>query len=122
MRYDDQDALSLRMARMLDHASLTEAQQQGLADARGRALQLVGREGLLGRVGRLLVESLRPALGVALSLVLVLAVTFTGDRLGEQRWGERARQVDSALLVDDLPIDAYLDDGFRAWIAAGLNS
>jgi hypothetical protein len=47
--------------------------------------------------------------------VLVLAVT------GIYTWQEKRRvaelvEIDSQLLTDDLPIDAYLDRGFQNWL------
>ncbi|MEC5399404.1 DUF3619 family protein [Uliginosibacterium sp. H1] len=53
--------------------------------------------------------------GLALSLALLVAVAGTDYWMGLERNTEMA-EVDSQLLVDDLPIDAYLDKGFDAWL------
>ncbi|QID17306.1 DUF3619 family protein [Nitrogeniibacter mangrovi] len=55
---------------------------------------------------------LRPALGAA----LVLAVFAAGGYLNGEHTMARRGEVEMALLADDLPIDAYLDQGFRAWL------
>ncbi len=52
--------------------------------------------------------------GLSLLALVVIAV-------GAQCWGQSQRlaeieEVDSALLSDDLPIDAYLDRGFDTWL------
>lgn len=52
----------------------------------------------------------------ALLALLVLASFVAGEwRMSSQQLDERMR-IDTALLSDDLPIDAYLDPGFRAWL------
>ena len=40
--------------------------------------------------------------------------------LGEMQRMAELEEVDSALLSDDLPIDAYLDQGFDAWVQNDL--
>ncbi|MCP5294149.1 MAG: DUF3619 family protein [Zoogloeaceae bacterium] len=58
----------------------------------------------------------------ALALMLLGAVVAGADRWkGEQQLRE-AIAVDAALLGDDLPIDAYLDPGFRTWLAEDAHS
>ena len=52
----------------------------------------------------------------ALALVLVLGVLFAGDYAGTAHRVAVQGEVETALLADDLPIDAYLDQGFRAWL------
>ena len=43
-------------------------------------------------------------------------VTWTEAQ--RQQWGRVCRVlIDSALLADDLPINAYLDKGFQAWLS-----
>ena len=53
---------------------------------------------------------------VALSLALLLA-----GAAGVYNWQQSQRiaeieEIDSQLLTDDLPIDAYLDRGFQNWL------
>lgn len=52
----------------------------------------------------------------AAAAVLVLAVLFAGDYVNTARTQTVQGEVETALLADDLPIDAYLDQGFRAWL------
>lgn len=47
--------------------------------------------------------------------VLTLSVAGLGHWNALQQAAEN-EEVDSALLADDLPIDAYLDTGFDAWL------
>jgi len=52
----------------------------------------------------------------ALTAMLVLAVFAAGDYFNRQHTLAQRSEVETALLADDLPIDAYLDQGFRAWL------
>ena len=56
--------------------------------------------------------ALRPALTAA----LVLGLFMVGDYVKSERTLLAQREVETALLADDLPIDAYLDQGFRSWL------
>lgn len=56
---------------------------------------------------------LKPAL-IALALAFSLGLTFFYLE-GQQEIGEMAA-LDSALLTDDLPPEAFTDPGFRAWL------
>ena len=68
--------------------------------------------GLVGRFGGLGGLSLRLLLPVAL---LGAALTAIYGWQQNQKVAEFA-DIDSQLLADDLPIDAYLDKGFDAWL------
>lgn len=57
-------------------------------------------------------ENLRSILAV--TALIALAVTAHQHRHDER--SDEAIDIDSALLTDDLPIDAYLDRGFGAWL------
>lgn len=94
-------------------ARLRAARELALARHRPQAsgeLALVGQAS--GRLGG--------ARGLALRVVLpvlVLAVAFATTYAWQQR--QRAAEVeelDAMLLSGDLPIDAYLDQGFAAWL------
>lgn len=50
---------------------------------------------------------------VTLTAVVVLAAA---DTLRDNVLSSELEEVDSALLSDDLPIDAYLDHGFDRWL------
>ncbi|MCB1939178.1 MAG: DUF3619 family protein [Rhodocyclaceae bacterium] len=66
--------------------------------------------------------ALLPALRPALTAALVLAVFLAGDYVNSERTLARQGEVETALLADDLPIDAYLDQGFRAWLQSDSRS
>lgn len=58
-------------------------------------------------------DKLQPLL-VASLLVLAL---LGGNQLMSQQRLEDLEDIDSALLSDELPIGAYLDNGFQSWLA-----
>lgn len=66
----------------------------------------------------MLTDMLRPAL----TAVLVVAVFAAGDYFNKQHTLAQRSEVETALLADDLPIDAYLDQGFRAWLQSESRS
>ena len=58
--------------------------------------------------------------GVSFRLLLPLAV-LVGGLLAINGWQQNLRvaeveEIDALLLTDDLPLDAYLDKGFEAWL------
>lgn len=57
-------------------------------------------------------EKLRP---FALATVLVLALA-SGNYAMDLLQISELEEIDSALLADDLPINAYLDNGFDSWL------
>lgn len=69
-------------------------------------------DNVVGRFGGLGGFSLRLLLPVAL-LVVGLAAIYGWQR--DQRASD-IEEIDALLLADDLPIDAYLDRGFEAWL------
>ena len=52
---------------------------------------------------------------LATSLVLLLCVVFSAFWVADQRVSELG-SIDSALLADDLPVAAFTDKGFDAWL------
>lgn len=91
---------------------------------RARNDALAARPG--ARLGPEVALRLRLGLGRGLrtmaTVVLVLALFGAG-----QVWRESVRMsvdqdIDAALLIDDLPIDAYLDPEFKAWVLRELQS
>jgi hypothetical protein len=94
-------------------ARLRAARERALAHHRpepAAGLALAGNT--VGRVGGARGLSLRVLLPLA-----VLAVAFATTFAWQQR--QRAAEVeelDAQLLSSDLPIDAYLDQGFAAWL------
>jgi Protein of unknown function (DUF3619) len=94
-------------------ARLRAARELALAKRKAEpASGLAWTGGLLGRLGGLSGLSLRLLLPVAL---LGVALTAIYGWQQNQKVAEFA-DIDSQLLADDLPIDAYLDKGFDAWL------
>ena len=91
-----------------------------LAAARQRALacqrQTVGQS-MLATVGGFVQSHLdNPRLKQAAgALVLLLCVASSAYWIADQRVAELG-ELDSALLADDLPISAFTDKGFDAWL------
>jgi hypothetical protein len=92
-----------------------------LRAARERALErrkveaepaLAWADNVVGRFGGYGGFALRLLLPMALA-VACLAGIYVWDR--NQRVAE-TEEIDAMLLTDDLPIDAYLDKGFEAWL------
>jgi hypothetical protein len=69
----------------------------------------VGSGGALGGFGRFALRVLLP------TLLLVAGLVSIYNWQQEQRAAD-VEELDSRLLTDDLPIDAYLDRGFEAWL------
>lgn len=94
-------------------ARLRAAREQALARHRPEpAAGLALASNVMGRIGGARGLSLR----VLLPLV-VLAIAFATTYAWQQK--QRAAEVeelDAQLLSSDLPIDAYLDQGFAAWL------
>jgi hypothetical protein len=95
---------------------------QRLRTAREGALrrQLVSRPvtGLAWADG--LIGSFGGYTGFSFRLVLPMAV-LVGGLLAINGWQQNQRvaeveEIDAMLLTDDLPLDAYLDKGFEAWL------
>lgn len=94
-------------------AQLRAAREQALAQHRPGSEGEVALAGAaLGRLGGVRVLLLRVALP-ALILGIAFATTFVWQQ--QQRAAE-IEELDALLLSSDLPIDAYLDQGFTAWL------
>jgi hypothetical protein len=96
---------------------LRAAREQALASQRAElsepAFALTAPGGLIGpRSGGLWLTSLR-----ALAAAGLLAVgLFSVYSWQQSHQIAELEEVDAQLLADDLPIDAYLDQGFNAWL------
>jgi hypothetical protein len=76
------------------------------------AVGLAWADGLIGSFGGVT--------GFSFRLVLPMAV-LVGGLLAINGWQQNQRvaeveEIDALLLTDDLPLDAYLDKGFEAWL------
>jgi len=105
----------------LNRAPLGAAVAQRLRAARERALArqkteaapaLAWADNVLGRFGGIGGLSLRLLLPLA-ALLLGLAAIYNSQ---QNRLVAELEEIDAQLLTDDLPIDAYLDKGFEAWL------
>lgn len=94
-------------------ARLRAARTRALAAQRPeRTSVLAWADNVLGRaggIGGLSLRLLLPAAFVALSVAAIYSWQ-QNQRLAE------VEEIDAELLTDDLPIDAYLDRGFEAWL------
>lgn len=99
-----------------------------LRDARVGALALQRQESAWALVSPGLGMALRLRLGVApvlrsvVAVALVLAVFAAGQQWTSASGVGAHDDIDAALLIDDLPIDAYLDRDFKAWVFRELRS
>ena len=92
---------------------LRAARERALACQRAENAPAVAwADNVIGRFGGIGGLSLRLLLPVALLVAGLVAVYSwqQGQRAAE------AEEIDALLLTDDLPIDAYLDKGFEAWL------
>lgn len=90
-----------------------------LHKARQKALdrQKVAVRGLsLAGIGNLFSDYIAPRGRSALAMLLIIVAVAGSGFLGELQRTAEMEELDSALLADDLPIDAYLDRGFDAWV------
>lgn len=87
--------------------------------ARQRALSRVpvhaSRLGLAG-FGHVSLSGLWPAVRSAVALVMLAAGVAGTSYWDAQAQATETVDVDTALLADDLPINAYLDRGFNEWL------
>jgi hypothetical protein len=102
------DRVGASVAQQLRAARLRALEQQKAE----RASAYGWNGGLLVRAGGLSGLSLRLLLPIAL-LGVALSAIYGWQQ--NQKVAEYA-DIDSQLLADDLPIDAYLDKGFDAWL------
>ena len=90
-----------------------------LHEARQKALsrQKVAVRGLsLAGFGQMITERVLPRGKTTIAMIAVILAALGSVLLGQLQHTADLEEVDSALLADDLPIDAYLDRGFDAWV------
>jgi hypothetical protein len=93
-------------------ARLKSARQQALARQRVRApvFVLAWADNVIGRFGAYLIP--RMLLPMAVLVFGLLAVNQWRDTQN----AAEIEEIDAAVLTGDLPLDAYLDKGFDAWL------
>jgi hypothetical protein len=99
--------------------SVSPSVSSRLHEARQKALkrQKVAVRGLsIAGLGQMLSEHFVPRGKITLAVLAVLLLALGSGFLGQLQHAADLEEVDSALLADDLPIDAYLDRGFDAWV------
>lgn len=95
-------------------ARLREARERALAAQKpeGASADLAVAGNVLARVGGLGGLSRRVLLPLALAIA-GLAAIYSWQ---QERRAAEVEELDARLLADDLPIEAYLDKGFEAWL------
>jgi len=124
-RHHDEQQFAYKLRHALNHgtdyldrgicAKLRTARQHALAHQKA-AVTGLSLAGVGQSVSHFASDVLFPqARTVAALLALAIGVTGTYYWNSFQQAAEN-EVIDSALLADDLPINAYLDHGFRAWL------
>lgn len=108
----DAAGLPARVAERLRAARERALEARKPERAAQAAHEAVAFGGALGRIGGLG--------GLSLRVLLPLAVVAAG-LFGIYSWQQEQRaadveEIDARLLTDELPLDAYLDKGFEAWL------
>jgi hypothetical protein len=98
-----------------------------LRNARERALQVQRKGGFFALFQQHALAlrvrfALAPALRSSAMAVVLVAVFLGGDYWTTVSRVTALQEVDAALLMDDLPIEAYLDPDFRAWLSRDSHS
>jgi len=105
-RVDARIAERLRAARERALAARKPAHEPALAWARSGSTGMVGGFGGFGGF----------SLKVLLPTLLLIAGLISIYSWQQEQRAADAEELDAQLLTDDLPIDAYLDRGFEAWL------
>lgn len=91
---------------------LAAARMRALEQQRAEVTGLAWADNIVGRMGGWSGFALRVLLPIAL-LVGSGAALYSWQ---QNRLAAEVEEIDSQLLTDDLPIDAYLDRGFQNWL------
>lgn len=88
-------------------------------DSRLHALAEVPRQVLAGQTGDFLGKQLSwlARIGLAVPLVVVAIGLTSMYQYEQQRRIRETAEIDAAVLADELPLSAYLDHGFNAYLA-----
>jgi hypothetical protein len=104
--YQGTDTLDSQVAARL-HAARTAAL--------GRQRQPVALLSLAG-LGHLTADFFRSSLAPTVLAFALVIGTVGALYVDDTIRSDETEELDSALLSDELPINAYLDDGFQAWV------
>lgn len=104
--YQGTDTLDGSVAARL-HAARTAA-----LDRQRKPAALLSLAGL----GHLTVDFFRSSLAPTVLAFALVIGTVGALYVDENIRSDETEELDSALLSDELPINAYLDDGFQAWV------
>ncbi len=102
-------------------ADITARLSQGVEQALQHQKVATGRLSLAGFGSIGTANLLRPA-RIAVSLLAMLAGMMGSYYWNSYQNAEDNIEVDSALLSDELPMDAYTDQGFRTWLEHNASS
>ncbi len=121
--FHDEQQFAYKVRHMLDHGcdNLSPPTQDKLLLARQEALlrqktAATAQLKLAGMMGHLTQDILLPharTLAAMIALAIGVIGTYYWDNFEQAAENE---EIDSALLTDDLPINAYLDHDFHAWL------
>ena len=117
----DEELIAGRIAGLLDQGKeLPEPVLARLHDSRQRALERQGvRQGVLALPGGLQFNNLPWFSRFALPLLVVMALALVSQQWIETQQDaeqQKLAEIDAAMLISDLPLDAYLDRDFQAWL------
>ncbi len=117
----NEDQIALRIVAELDRGAneLAPAIRDRLAAARREALahQRPHVHALsFAGIGRTASEAWHSHGRAAMLAAALATLLYAGDVWRQKSQVSEMEEVDSALLADDLPIDAYLDRGFDRWL------
>ena len=124
---DDQLRLGIQIRQALDQGTngLDPKLAARLREMRGKALERQKRSaaqlslaGLGGIDAPLLWGCARSAIAI-LALMMGMAGTYYWNKVQD---AEDYAEIDSELLADDLPVAAYTDKGFAAWVERSAQS
>ncbi|MCX9157618.1 DUF3619 family protein [Niveibacterium sp. 24ML] len=113
--------IARRIATQLDRGTgeLRPEVLERLRTARRSALEhhRIEARGLsLAGVGRTVSDMWAQHSRLAFAMITAVVLLAAADTLRDNVIGSELEEIDSALLSDDLPIDAYLDHGFDRWL------
>lgn len=120
MKQEQEIAYKIRHYLNLGTAEIDRKTADRLFEARQNALshqKVAGAQLSLAGVGHVAADIVLPHARALVAIIgLVIGVYGVSTWNDFQKAAEH-EEIDSALLADDLPINAYLDKGFQAWLS-----